>query len=258
MRILSASYMSGLGSLTSHDLHIREFIRKRLMILNRYPFLVWILKGFLLLTLMKMVMVAWVLLMPVFLEITIPGKMDHANSPVLVSTELIQSEKAILNQRIRAYERKLGRMTPVRPYLVINTTLNRFYLYAGRSMIREGVCSTGSYVRLEADDGKTWMFRTPRGKFRIQAKTEDPVWIKPDWAFIEEGLPVPPENYRSRFEYGVLGDYALSLGDGYLIHGTLYQRFLGMPVTHGCVRLNDSDLEEIYHILEVGSRVYIY
>ena len=40
-----------------------------------------------------------------------------------------------------------------------------------------------------------------------------------------------------------LGDYALALGDGYLIHGTIYKRFLGMPVTHGCVRLNDEDLE---------------
>jgi len=56
----------------------------------------------------------------------------------------------------------------------------------------------------------------------------------------------------------VLGDYALSLGDGYLIHGTLYQRLLGMPVTHGCIRLNDDDLKEVFNALSVGSKVYIY
>jgi L,D-transpeptidase ErfK/SrfK len=55
-----------------------------------------------------------------------------------------------------------------------------------------------------------------------------------------------------------LGDYALAIGDGYLIHGTIYKRFLGMPVTHGCVRLNDEDLEVIYNTLNIGSKVYIF
>ena len=81
---------------------------------------------------------------------------------------------------------------------------------------------------------------------------------KPDWAFIEEGLPVPKPGDPSRFERGVLGDYALRMADGYLLHGTLYQRFLGMPVTHGCIRLGDADLEVVYHTLPVGAYVYIY
>ena len=102
------------------------------------------------------------------------------------------------------------------------------------------------------------MFNTPKGEFRIQGKTTSPVWKKPDWAFVEEGLPVPPANHYSRFEYGVLGDYALGLGQGYLIHGTLYQRFLGLPVTHGCIRLNDENLALVYRSLQVGSKVYIY
>ncbi|MGE4587261.1 MAG: L,D-transpeptidase, partial [Mangrovibacterium sp.] len=59
-------------------------------------------------------------------------------------------------------------------------------------------------------------------------------------------------------ERGVLGEYALSLGDGYLIHGTLYQRFLGLPVTHGCIRMNDGDLETVFKTLPVGARVFIY
>ena len=50
----------------------------------------------------------------------------------------------------------------------------------------------------------------------------------------------------------------MSIGDGYLIHGTIYKRFLGMPVTHGCVRLNDEDLEAIFNTLSIGSKVYIF
>jgi len=142
--------------------------------------------------------------------------------------------------------------------VVINTTDNRFYLYRNKKLIREGFCSSGSYTMLMAEGERKRIFKTPKGRYRIQGKTTSPVWRKPDWAFVEEGLPIPPAGHPSRWEYGVLGDYALSIGDGYLIHGTLYKRFLGMPVTHGCIRLNDEDLEAIYNTLSVGSRVYIF
>lgn len=155
-------------------------------------------------------------------------------------------------------QRKLDSNTPNTAYMIINTTENTFLLYSGKKLVRKGVCSTGSYTLLKVDDEKQYIFKTPRGVRRIHGKTTYPVWKKPDWAFIEEGLPIPPANDDSRFEYGTLGDYALSIGDGYLIHGTLYQRLLGLPVTHGCVRLNDADLEAVYNTLNIGSKVIIY
>jgi L,D-transpeptidase ErfK/SrfK len=85
----------------------------------------------------------------------------------------------------------------------------------------------------------------------------NPVWRKPDWAFIEEGLPVP-EDPDDRIEYGALGRYALPFGDGYLIHGTLYERLLGSPVTHGCIRLGRDDLARLYASVEVGTPVLIF
>ena len=102
------------------------------------------------------------------------------------------------------------------------------------------------------------MFETPKGALSIKGKITDPVWRKPDWAFVEEGLPIPVADDPSRYEYGVLGDYALALGHGYLIHGTLYKRFLGQPVTHGCIRMNDEDLEAVYKTLPIGAKVFIY
>jgi L,D-transpeptidase YbiS len=172
-----------------------------------------------------------------------------------VTAELLlkQAEK-----ELRKNETKLNALAPKQPYMVINRTENRFWLYGAKGkFVREGVCSTGSYITL--DNGKKrWTFETPKGVRKVLGKTTDPVWTKPDWAFIEEGLPVPGPQHRSRYEYGVLGDYALYLGDGYMIHGTIYQRFLGLPVTHGCVRIGDDDLEDIYKTLPVGSKVYIY
>ena len=177
----------------------------------------------------------------------------------LLADKAIKKQIAVINTEITRLERKLASFIPTQTYIVINTTDNRFSLYRNRKLIREGFVSSGSYTLLKTEDGeKEWIFRTPRGRFTIQGKTTHPVWRKPDWAFVEEGLPIPGPAHPSRFEYGVLGDYALSLGDGYLIHGTLYQRLLGMPVTHGCIRLNDDDLEAVFNALSVGSKVYIY
>jgi L,D-transpeptidase YbiS len=111
---------------------------------------------------------------------------------------------------------------------------------------------------LQTSGNKKCIFKTPKGKYWIHGKTTNPVWKRPDWSFVEEGSPIPSKDDFSRYEYGVLGDYALALGDGYMIHGTIYKRFLGMPVTHGCVRLNDEDLKVIFNTLNIGSKVYIF
>ncbi len=180
------------------------------------------------------------------------------NQMVSDSTNVSAKEINDLKKQVDLLNRKIGRLTPGSVFLTINTTENTFRLYKNNEVIWRGKCSTGSFVELEVDSTKSYIFETPKGALTVQNKITNPVWRKPDWAFIEEGLPVPPQNHVSRYERGVLGDYALSLGNGYLIHGTLYQRLMGMPVTHGCVRLNDEDLEMVYKNMQVGSKVFIY
>lgn len=175
------------------------------------------------------------------------------------SDTILTADKVLLLKKEKEQRnKKLASLSPGRQYLVINTTNNSFEMFVNNHLVRKGICSTGSYIELQAGDRIAYKFETPKGIFTIKSKLVDPVWKKPDWAFLEEGLPVPPPNDDSRFEYGVLGDYALNIGNGYLIHGTLYQRFLGLPVTHGCVRLNDSDLEFLYKEMPVGAKVFIY
>lgn len=163
-----------------------------------------------------------------------------------------------LNKTLDQLNKRTQRLTPGNAFLIINTTNNTFELYKNNQIIRQGRCSTGSFIHLEVDSTKSFTFETPKGVMTVQGKKTNPVWTKPDWAFIEEGIPVPPKGHPSRFEANVLGDYALTLGDGYMIHGTLYQRLIGSPVTHGCVRLLDDDLEAVYNTLPVGSKVFIY
>ena len=141
-------------------------------------------------------------------------------------------------------------------FILIDTASNRLYLRRGDKVLMEAVCSTGSGVQLVSGE-KHWTFRTPRGEFRIRSKTRNPWWRKPDWAYLEEGEPVP-KNESDRFERGVLGEYALGLGHGYYIHGTLYTRLLGTNVTHGCIRLGRKELAYLARNAPIGTRVYIY
>lgn len=152
----------------------------------------------------------------------------------------------------------IRKSTPKEPYVVIDRTNNRIWLREGDRVELEGICSAGSgHVLTDPSGKRTWTFDTPQGRFRVRQKTADPVWKKPDWAFIEEGKPVP-KNPSERIEYGTLGEYALYLGDGYMIHGTLYERLLGRSVSHGCVRVGRDDLRVIYKATRVGTPVFIF
>jgi hypothetical protein len=161
----------------------------------------------------------------------------------------------------RAAQRAARRLAALRPrgrHLVIDTYRNRLRVHDGETLLREAVCSTGSGTVLVHPSGeKVWVFDTPLGERRVVRKVRDPVWTKPDWAFVEEGFE-PPTKFSDRIDRVSLGDYALYLGDGYIIHGTLFQTLLGQGVTHGCVRLGDQDLEYVYQTIPVGARVYLY
>ena len=143
-------------------------------------------------------------------------------------------------------------------YIVIDRTNNRLYLRRGDETLLEAVCSAGSGSVLRDPNGdREWIFDTPTGVFHVRSKITNPIWRKPDWAFIEAGEPIPQDS-NLRFESDVLGEYALDLGDGYLIHGTIYERLLGRSVTHGCIRLGRDDLRKVVHATRTGTPVYIF
>ena len=178
---------------------------------------------------------------------------SNGKGPATADASSAGLDSGSLKKRIQSIEKdngklevRLGKLVPKDPYVVINTTLNRIYVRKGEDV-------------LSSPDGKrTWYFSTPRGVHKVRNRMERPVWVKPDWAFIEEGEPVPAPNSPDRYEQGVLGSYGLYLGQGYLIHGTLFQRFLGQNVTHGCVRVGDEDLEKVWNLTRIGTAVYIF
>ncbi|MCA1958199.1 MAG: L,D-transpeptidase [Nitrospira sp.] len=164
-----------------------------------------------------------------------------------------------LQARYKTLSKQLSRLKPQEPYILVDTARNHLYLKQRDDVLLDALASTGSGTILPKPGGTTdqWVFDTPRGEFFVQSKLLNPAWVKPDWAFIEEGLEVP-RNQADRVEQGVLGAYALGFGKGYFIHGTLYTRLLGKNVTHGCIRLNDDDLKSVYRVARVGTPIIIF
>jgi L,D-transpeptidase YbiS len=181
-------------------------------------------------------------------------------APFVTETALTPDEEdpSRVAKRAAQATASLERVKPRGAYLVVDSYRNRLRLVENGVPKHEAVCSTGTGTILrDPRNGREWIFDTPIGERVIERKVKNPVWAKPDWAFIEEGY-LPPTNPEERFDPYSLGDYALYLGNGYIIHGTLFQTLLGRRVTHGCIRLGDADLELIYRNVRIGTRVYLY
>jgi len=154
--------------------------------------------------------------------------------------------------------KQIKKLAPKGIYIVVDTAKNTLYLKKEDKIIRQAIISTGSgNVLVEPGGKRTWVFDTPRGEFAVKYKLKEPTWIKPDWAYIEEGEEIP-KKFSERAEADVLGEYALGFGNGYFIHGTLYTRLLGRNVTHGCIRLGDEDLIAINKASAIGTKIYIF
>jgi L,D-transpeptidase YbiS len=180
-----------------------------------------------------------------------PPTMAAADQPRPVDPKKLAATNAGLEKRLAA-------LAPKGAYIVIDTASNRVFLREGEKTLREMIASCGSGNVLEDPvGGRTWTFETPRGVFSVKNKINNPLWIKPDWAFIEEGEEIP-KNPADRAEPGMMGDYAMGIGQGYFIHGTLYKRLLGRNVSHGCIRLGDEDLKSLVKTVPLGTRVIIF
>jgi len=174
-----------------------------------------------------------------------------------VKPAAVDPEKA-LQSRTKQLLAKMKSLRPRGTYVLIDTAENRLRVMRNGQMVQESVVSCGSGDILQDPSGeRKWIFDTPRGEFFVSSKLVNPTWIKPDWAFYEEGEELPTD-FSDRVDNDTLGDFALGFGSGYFIHGTLYTRMLGRNVTHGCVRVGDDDLKKIYQTVPMGAKVYIY
>jgi L,D-transpeptidase ErfK/SrfK len=139
--------------------------------------------------------------------------------------------------------------------IVINLPEHRLYYYPVAKAGEAAVVVTYPISVGKMD------WTTPLGLTRIVDKRVKPSWYPPESVrreHEEEGQPLPkvvppgPDN--------PLGEYAMRLdipGGAYLIHGTNKPIAVGMPVTHGCIRMFPEDIERFFAMVPVNTPVRI-
>lgn len=145
------------------------------------------------------------------------------------TVELLKVANGLESDLIRVGQRL--KVTKAKFNLIIDKSQNILTLKNGEEVLKVYRCSTGK-------EGVT-----PTGKFRIASRLVDPAW---------KGIYPPdhPENpLGSRWLGFDLPEYG--------IHGTRDPRSIGKPVTKGCVRLKNADVEELFTLLPKGTQVTI-
>ena len=149
------------------------------------------------------------------------------------TVELIMRSNNLRSDLIRPGKRL--KISVAKYSLIIDKSQSSLTLKADDEIFKVYPVATGEYNS------------TPVGTFEIVAKLKNPVWYKHG----EE--PVSAENPKN-----VLGTRWLGLSEPeYGIHGGASQKDLGNQVTAGCVRMTDSEVEELFTILPRGTEVTI-
>jgi lipoprotein-anchoring transpeptidase ErfK/SrfK len=84
---------------------------------------------------------------------------------------------------------------------------------------------------------------SPDGNFHIATRIVKPTWYKP-------GKTVGPGPANP------LGTRWMGLGyKGYGIHGTNMPNSIGKAASHGCIRMRNHDVEELFELVQIGDPV---
>lgn len=210
------------------------------------------------------------------------------------SMAFIRQREAQLTQQVAAKEKTLAEkeeelLPSDRPYLVVSLAERRVLYIRGNDTIFRAPVAIGSGKTITIG-GVTKRFQTPRGKMAITHKELNPVWVPPNWHYIEyararglgvvdmsnaspgalAGYPagrvpvrggsviIPPWGSPQRQHKGILGAAKLEMYDGYYFHGTDNERSVGNAASHGCLRMRRDDILWMYRNVAVGTPVFIY
>jgi L,D-transpeptidase ErfK/SrfK len=136
---------------------------------------------------------------------------------------------------------------PGYPYLRLSLTERRVYLIEAEGKPPESFPVAIGRIPWE----------TPVGKFRINQMIKDP-----DWAVVDFNNPSKPS--RGRVPPGPnnpMGlrwiSFASAHGWEVGFHGTSKEHLLGQAVSHGCVRMKNSDVVRVYDKVQLGTTVIV-
>ena len=122
------------------------------------------------------------------------------------------------------------------PSIIINLPARLLSVYSGEQLVQTYPIAIGSAAT-----------PTPLGNYSILTKEINPWWYDPDiGGKVVTSGPYNPLGYRW-----------MGIGGNYGIHGTNMPWSIGKAVSHGCVRMNESDVEELFDMVSYGTPVKI-
>ncbi len=128
--------------------------------------------------------------------------------------------------------------------ILIRTHERRLYLFLG----------TGRAIRYPVGVGRPGMQWS--GRTSISGKYVHPAWSPP--ASIKRENPRLPNLIRGGSRHNPMGVAAMTLsGTQYAIHGTNQPRLIGGFVSHGCIRMYNADITDLYSRVSVGTTVVV-
>ena len=71
------------------------------------------------------------------------------------------------------------------PYIVVSIADHRLWYKRGDQILFTTQVATGSGKVLAKGGGNKWKFETPRGRLVVESKETEPVWVPPDWHYVE-------------------------------------------------------------------------
>ena len=96
--------------------------------------------------------------------------------------------------------------------------------------------------------------RTPLGTFTVSDRIVEPVWWRPDGRQIPFGNP---ENILGTRWLALRATAGTADVKGYGIHGTWDDKSIGKAESAGCVRMKNSDVEQLFDLVPLGTPVTI-
>lgn len=156
----------------------------------------------------------------------------------------------------------------------IDSRLQRLYLWEpdpeGDRLIREYSISTAKNGLGE----QSGSYCTPRGRHRIAEKIGDrqpmyaifkarvptgEIWTpqmsedKPDSDWILTRILWLEGTEEGKNKGGTVDSHARYI----YIHGTNDEHLIGTPASHGCIRMNNADVLDLFNLVEAGTEVHI-
>src|SRR5690606_11356478 len=100
--------------------------------------------------------------------------------------ERVKREAGVVNDSLQRVLASSPAPSAEQPYLVVSIADHRLWYRKGDETLYTTRVAVGSAKTLVKHGGRSeYKFDTPRGRLVVQSKEVDPVWVPPDWHYLE-------------------------------------------------------------------------